>query len=117
MTGSGGSSGSRSVEALKEDGSSLCSFPDLPGEYVGHSQTGLEVCGSFSNRRSCLSFTSDGVWEEIRKLSYPRHHHSSWSSPYGLLLMGGNDDESLLTTELITESGSTRSFSLKYKIR
>ena len=106
---------SRSVEIIGEDGSSICSLPDLPGRRRYHTQTGLEICGGQFNPNSCLSLTSAGVWEVTRNLSQPRLQHSSWMSPYGLVLMGGHDSESRNTAELVTDQGSSILFQMKYQ--
>ena len=49
---------SRSVEALREDGSSLCTLPDLPNNYYYHTQSGLVTCGggTSSIRHGCIFF-------------------------------------------------------------
>ena len=117
----GGDAKGISVEAIGEDGSSLCSLPDLLGtnRYRGHTQTGWEICGGYPNKKSCLSLnlTSAGVWEVSKNLLQPRAYHSSWMSPLGLVLMGGWDSESRSTSELVTDQGSSNLFQLKYQTR
>ena len=115
----GGDAKGISVEAIGEDGSSLCCLPDLPGtnRYRGHTQTGGEICGGYPNKKSCLSLTSAGVWETTKNLSQPRAYHTSWMSPLGLILMGGWDSESRNTSELVTDQGSSNLFQLKYQTR
>ena len=116
----GGDAKGLSVEAIGQDGSFLCSLPNLPGtnRYLGHTQTGLEICGGYDhNQQSCLSLTSAGVWETTRNLSQPRGHHSSWMSPSGLILLGGYDSESRGTAELVTDQGSSNLFQMKYQTR
>ena len=107
----------RSVEALWSNGSSLCSLPDLPYDYYYHTQSGLVTCGGGSStltETSCYTFTN-GVWTKSHTLRYGRSGHSSWTSPMGIVLMGGEDTGSRTTTELLTDDGqSTDYFSLKY---
>ena len=78
-----------------------------------HSQSGVEVCGGFSTPTSCVDFSDDddgindsingdnnddnddddvGAWVPSHSLQQPRDGHSSWSSPSGLVLMGGMID-------------------------
>ena len=65
-----------------------------------------------SNRQSCFTFSS-GVWTESHALMKERSWHTSWSSPIGIILMGGDDS----TTELLTANGVTQNhFQLKYKL-
>ena len=116
VTGSYDSNG-QSVEVLRDDGSTLCSLPNLPDNNYGHTQSGLVTCGGAYGytERSCYNFSS-GVWTKSHSLKHPRYWHSSWSSPAGTLLMGGTG--SLTTTELLTDDGqSTELFSLKYQTR
>ena len=104
----------RSVEALWSNGSSLCSLPDLPDIYYHHTQSGLVTCGGYmgDTLRSCYTFTN-GVWTKSHTLRHARYLHSSWTSPMGIVLMGG--DLSRTTTELLTDAGqSTEYFSLQY---
>ena len=113
VTGSFGSN-EKSVEVLREDGSSLCSLPDLPNSHYFHTQSGLVTCGGegVDQFTSCYNFSS-GVWTKSHSLQYSRYRHSSWSSPLGTVLMGGSG--SFTTAELLTDDGqSTEIFSLKY---
>ena len=103
---------SRSVEALREDGSSLCTLPDLPNDYFSHTQSGLVTCGGYYNWTSCIRLI-DGEWLQSNTLKHGRAYHSSWTSPMGIVLMGGQ--YSRRTTELLTDDGqSVELFSLKY---
>ena len=105
----------RSVEALLSNGSSLCSLPDLPYDYYYHTQSGLVTCGGGSSTLteiSCYTFTN-GIWTKSHTLRHSRYYHSSWTSPMGIVLMGGRWSEN--TTELLTTEGiPTEHFSLKY---
>ena len=107
----------RSVEALWSNGSSLCSLPDLPDDHSVHTQSGLVTCGGYydyNTQTSCYTFTN-GVWTKSHTLRYGRYQHSSWTSPMGIVLMGGWDSDSETTTELLTDDGqSTENFSLRY---
>ena len=98
---------------LKDDGSNWCTLPDLPDDRFGHSQYGLVTCGggtyNTDSWTSCLTLSS-GAWNQTQNLkSQGRSYHLTWSSPSGLLLMGGGDSskdsssESFKTTEIITD--------------
>jgi len=105
---------SESVEALWSNGSSLCSLPDLPDDHYYHTQSGLVTCGGWytNTRTSCYTLTS-GVWTKSHTLRHERYLHSSWTSPMGIVLMGGSVSKT--TTELLTDDGqSTDYFSLQY---
>ena len=58
-------------------------------------------------RPSLVTSTLTGV------LSFSRYHHSAWSSPAGLVLLGGHSGH---TTELLSSSGpgSEEYFPLRY---
>ena len=112
VTGSRYGGNPRSVEALREDGSSLCTLPDLPNDYFSHTQSGLVTCGGYYNWTSCIRLI-DGEWLQSNTLKHGRAYHSSWTSPMGIVLMGGQ--YSRRTTELLTDDGqSVELFSLKY---
>ena len=100
---------SRSVEALREDGSSLCTLPDLPNSYFYHTQSGLVTCGGYYASTSCIRLI-DGKWNQSNTLKHDRDFHSSWASPMDIVLMGGVDSE-LLTD---ADGQSVELFSLKY---
>ena len=108
----------KSVDILKEDGTHFCSLPDLPESRYSHTQSGLVMCGGFEGTqlKSCQTF-SNGVWEDTHSnsLIQSRYDHSAWSSPLGIVLLGGH--RSPTTTEVLTSDGeSTEFFSLKYGI-
>ena len=114
----------KSVELLSINGTKLCSLPDLPAERFYHSQSGLLTCGGGPTgtdaKTTCLTFAG-GRWKKSHTLGKPRHDHSAWALPNGVLLIGGprttGDGLSATTTELLTDNGvSTPSFSLQNKI-
>ena len=114
----GGTHGARSAELLHGNGSSWCSLPDLPEVRYGHTQTGLEACGSFraaTTKTTCVRL-SGGNWSLSHQLVEGRGHHCSWASPSGTLLRGG--EYSKKSTELLDvntgRESSVMSFSLKY---
>ena len=113
-------SNKRSVEVLRDDGSSLCYLPDLPYDYEGHTQSGLVTCGgtdSAYTRIFCYTFSS-GAWTQSHSLLNSRWYHSAWSSPLGTVVMGGEYSTSATTTELLTDDGQSRElFSLKYSTK
>ena len=116
---SGGSLGSEtqaSVEVLTTSGTPLpCTVPPLPYYRSGHTQDGGVACGGVTTatRTSCVSLTGSG-WTTSHHLVEERYNHVSWSSPAGLLLMGGQ--YSPRTTELLsdTSNSTSPSFDLEY---
>ena len=135
MMVTGGTSHSHySVELLYSTGVHLCYLPHLPSMRRLHTQTGLEICGggSGSSRTSCITFKGvnetprntinasgayrgisltplipllDGSWQQSHTLGELRYGHTSWASSRGVLLMGGDSQET--TTELLTDDGNT----------
>ena len=77
-----------------------CVLPSLPDQRVGHTMDSLEICGGYSTRTTCITFTS-GQWVTSHALTEERVYHTSWSTQDGIVLMGGYD--SPRTTEIITE--------------
>ena len=122
MTGGANDEGDpgKSVELLHSDGTPWCSLPDLPEMYYDHSQTGLLTCGGVSDGTSCTKF-SGGKWKPSHELKKNRESHTSWASPLGTVLMGGNLEYGGLasgkTTELLddTTGVSIMHFPLKYE--
>ena len=103
-----------------------CTVPPLPASRHVHTQDGLVACGGggpdddydydydAATRTSCVTLTSGG-WQESHQLQYyGRRGHSSWSSPAGLLLMGGG----YTSTEILsaTDSSTTSSFLTYYTL-
>ena len=78
-----------------------------------HTMEGLTVCGGSAytdTNKLCLALTGAG-WANTSYLLEWRYFHTSWASPLGLLLLGG--EHSPRSTELIQEDGSsTYSFDL-----
>ena len=75
------------------------------------------ACGGYGSTAvlsTCVTLTGSG-WQESHQLQEERAEHTSWSSPAGLLLMGGG--YSVTSTEILsaTDSSSTSSFTLEYK--
>ena len=112
------------VEVLKDDGTPLCKLPHMPDIKMDHTQSGAVACGSSaysvssSTLQTCISFSS-GVWSESHTLINKRSWHVSWSSPIGIILMGGTHDDGISsTTELLTSNGvSQNHFQLKYPLK
>ena len=101
-----------SVEVLSPSGVRLpCSVPPLPASRDGHTQDGLVACGGAGGgaRTSCATLTAAG-WAESQLLGQGREYHTSWRSPAGLLLLGG--EQSPTTTELLSSTDSTTSSSI-----
>ena len=120
----GGTHGARSAELLHGNGSYWCSLPDLPEVRYGHTQTGLEACGSFraktktktKTKTTCVKL-SGGTWSPSHQLVEKRADHSIWTSPAGTLIIGGHYSKK--TTEVLdTATGnSNASFPLKYETK
>ena len=109
-----GFDGLSSVEVLTSSGLLLpCSVPPLPTLREYFTQNGEVVCGGYPTVQSCISLTGSD-WTTSHQLVESRWGHSSWSSPAGLILMGGYDSGK--TTELLsdTSSSSSPSFDLEY---
>ena len=112
-----------SVEVLHGDGSSWCDLADFPTKRGGHTQSGLQACGGGSSYPdpsptlvSCVTF-NQGSWDRSHLLQQQRALHSAWSSPSGLVLIGGDHSEK--TTELLSENTifSSNHFPLKYETK
>ena len=120
VTGGWKWSGLSSVELLSPAGTPLtCSLPPLPSDQrYRHTQDGLVACGGAGGgaRTSCATLTAAG-WAESQLLGQERQYHTSWRSPAGLLLLGG--DQSGDTTELLssTDSTTTTSITLEYNAK
>ena len=68
---------------------------------------------------TCLEF-QNGFWIESYTLTKPRYHHSSWTTPNGIMLMGGRatseDFEIPITSEILTEDElSMPKFKMQYR--
>ena len=101
----------RSTELLHINGSRLCSLPNLPTIRYGHSQTRVTLCGDGyggKSRTTCHTLTSSGSWVKSHNLNQRRLYHSVWSSPRGIMLLGGANTYSAgTTTEILLENGRT----------
>ena len=126
---SGGEGGKDSVELLNTDGTWNCPLPPMPSKRKDHSQSGLVACGgvsqfhaedsvkiSNSTTTSCVTLSSD--WKDSHNLTEERIFHSSWASPRGVILLGGEgwkDHGPMKTSEILTEDGDTTpGFNLGY---
>ena len=127
ITGGEGNSGGQngrwltSVEVVSLDGTSLpCTptLPQLPAIRIRHTQDGNTICGGVDNGwstgTSCVILSGDEGWVQSHTLKYRRRRHSSWMSPSGILLMGG--DWNVTSTELLSSTDSTtmNRFTLEY---
>merc|ERR1711874_279780 len=114
----GGRYGFYSAEVFIPSTGQHCVLPNIPGEdRYGHTSEKLSVCGGggyTSTRTSCLTLTN-GTWETSKILQEERYYHSSWASPSGVILLGG--ENSTRNSERIQDDGtSTDSFSLGYDL-
>ena len=95
-----------SVEVLKIDGTHLCTLPSLKAPHYTNSQATLVTCGNRpvsmqsqynaqlgNTSQVCYTFdTSSGEWNLSHNLKFRCQSHSSWASPNGTILMGGDDE-------------------------
>ena len=110
------------VQLFNENGTFICELPKLPENRFGHTQDGLVLCGggNFSySIPTCLTF-ENGSWIESYNLIEPRYLHSSWTSPLGVMLLGGKFFNGYYdipaTSELLSEDGqSVPSFDMHYR--
>ena len=106
-----------SVEVLSSSGVPIpCTVPPLPAYTDDHTQDGVVACGGHLTNTSCSTLTASG-WTTSHQLQQRRSGHVSWTSPAGLLLMGGEYwySNSRRTTELLTDTGSSSpSYDLEY---
>jgi len=113
----GGLQVSTSVEVHNSNGSPFCRLPDLPSERFLHTIDEGLICGGAEHAEtSCLQFEG-GTWVKFNwNLLNKRKMHVSWKRPDGgVQLMGGKEDESSRTTEVVTSTGSKPGFDLKYE--
>ena len=83
---------------------SSCVLPSMTVYRYGHAQSGLTVCGGLSpGWMNCETFT-DGNWTVSHSLLEKRRFHGMWSSPEGLVAVGGIDDTS---AELLKDDGTS----------
>ena len=98
------------MEAFVPGLTKSCFLPSLPVKTEGHTQDQLTLCGGLNSQQTCYNFT-EGSWTKTVSLSEERRDHSSWRSPEGLILIGGEGSER--TTEKITGSGLKPGFELR----
>ena len=112
MVGGNPSKSLKSVEALKIDGTPLCTLPDLPDERKGHTMDNHIMCGG----SSCLYYVA-GKWTKYRNdLKFKRSFHVSWRRPDGeVLLIGG--EQSRKTSEMVLSSGHQKGFNLQHEVQ
>merc|ERR1719300_1802563 len=108
-------SAGNSVEVYVPSTGQHCQLPDLPGEKRDwHTMEEMMVCGGYYTRTSCLTLI-DGTWQTTITLLDERDDHSSWASPSGVILLGG--EGSPRTSERIQEDGTSVSgFPLEYSL-
>ena len=112
---SGGETSPRSVEAghLTEAGwlpLTSCDLPGLPQPRWAHTQDGPLVCGGYGFGEvgqdvmtSCVSLGGQGGWVRSHDLLSRRHEHTSWRTEAGTLLLGGEGEDSHVSSELVSD--------------
>jgi len=112
----GSQSDPRSVEALKSDGTPLCSMPDLPEFRRYHAMEDDMLCGGSEARfgQTCLQHGEGGWTKHSWNLIQRREEQLTWRRPNGegVQLLGG--EHSGTTSEIVTPAGSKKGFDLKY---
>jgi len=101
------------IEILNEDGTLLCSLPNLPDMRHEHTQDGRILCGGEVHPQNCIKFVG-GNWIPFTNLTQKRAAHVSWHQGGKTILMGGHFSKN--TTEVVSESGSVEGFHLKYNL-
>ena len=119
VTGGWYGTGLASVEVLSGAGTPIsCTIPPLPTARRHHTHDGLLSCGGADTTdtlRTCAKLSAlAGGWVVSHNLRESRFDHSSWQSPAGLVIIGG--EYSGTTTELLSSSDSSSSsnFTLQY---
>ena len=93
----------------------IIELPSIPlNTRVWQTLTGNVLCGGVypGTSSSCLELTQSGAgWQSYSTgLDPPRMAHSAWSSPIGIILLGGYFSPT--TTQLITNISTSPGFSL-----
>ena len=98
----------RSVEVFLPSTGQHCLLPNMTGDpRYYHTMQDLTVCGGSAytdTNKLCLSLTGGG-WVNTSYLLEYRSFSLSWSSPGGLVLLGGQD--SPRTTETVQTGGNS----------
>ena len=117
---SGGGSSLKSVEIIREDGSS-CTLPDLPVGRNTHSQSGWVICGGANDgSTTCTTLTVDAAWIISHHLTAKRQDHIMWRTGGGdIVVIGGTDAAARKSTEMLSSTNTTSmsSFALEYETR
>ena len=117
----GDSKGDIKAEVFNPVSGNSCPVQDIPDRRFGHSSCSNLLCGGgdSSSSQSCLKITGTDISPlpslTLRKL---RWYHLCWSLPgdnNNILLLGGY--YSPTTTELVSETESSDSFTLEYKTK
>ena len=90
----------------------------MPEGRTLHTQSGFVTCGGSPADISgnCVSFsaTEDGSWSVSHSLVEQRYYHTAWSSPLGIVLIGGGASGE--TAELLNDNGGSQQiFGPQYK--
>ena len=98
----------------------MFALPSIPGSpRVWHTLTGNVLCGGVypGTSDSCLQLTENGDgWQPYSvKLNQSRLAHSSWDSPWGIILLGGY--YSGTTTEMVNSAETINKFQLNSTLR
>ena len=106
-----------SVELYSLQSRSSCRLANLPNDEWGQSQHQSLICGVGSGNSQCWSL-KDGTWSTSYQLDGDRYGSSVWPVSDGLVLLGGNDVDTLTTAVLATTDGEVRQlFTLQYRTK
>jgi len=114
----GGQALNKWVELFIPSSGYSCLLPSLHDVRDGHTMNNMYICGGddFYARDLCIQFV-EGQWTALSATMQSRDDHSSWLTPQGLVLMGG--DYTTKSTEIITLKGGQGGpgFSLNFEVR
>jgi len=102
----------KTTEAWSPFGLPNCILPNLTLPRYYHTQNRHLACGGEGGANKSCETLKDGSWTLSHTLQYGRDAHTSWDTYAGIYLLGGS--LSPTTSELVTHSGTAKSFDLKY---
>ena len=106
------------VDVRTKSGKKECQHEDTNFLQVHHSTDNLISCGGMATKDNCRTL-SNGKWVQTQNLTYPRWGHSSWATEDSVIIMGGYEEGSSNTTEIVSKDSAltTDGFNLKYETR
>ena len=114
----GGERARTSVEVFSLMSRTSCSLPDLPSGAAYHTQHNNLMCGVGADDNQCWTRdTQTGDWTVSHTLDGDRRGSCLWPlGEEGVLILGGNDDDTGTSAVLVTPEGEVKQqFSLQYR--